>query len=180
MPSTLGASPFCKTAVFRDKELWKTHYCEVTASQTFVAGDWVYKAAAGTLSIAAASGNNVNSSDLQLMGIALASAADVLAEPAGRRICPVAVPLPGAQFLAPVYSATPASAVLAATDIDSEVSTHVLPLRNQGGIWCVDIDGNGTDDAVAIMERHPMYPFSERYGLFWCSIIPAALLSSAT
>ena len=118
MPSTLGASPFCKTATRRDPELWKTLECEVTAAQTFKVGDWVQKDSAGTLAIAATTGNNVDSSAVQLFGIADANAADILALDAGRRLCPVWVPLPGAQFLAPVYHATTASAVLAQTDVD--------------------------------------------------------------
>lgn len=182
MPSTLnGDHKLIKTATRRDLRFWQTMYCEVTAAQTFVAGDWVYKAAAGTISIAATSGNNVDSSALQLWGIALASAEQCLAQPAGRRTCPVSVPIgPGAQFLLPVYHATAASAVLAATDIDSESSKAILPLRNQGGIWCLGLAEDGTDDCVAVMERWEGHPFSEQFGLFWGSIIPAALLSSAT
>lgn len=174
MPSGLNIP---KTATRRNPADWDLMYCEVTAAQTFVAGDWVYKAAAGTLSIAAASGANVDSSALQLFGIAAANAADCLAL---SKPCPVWVPKPGAQFLTQVYHATSASAVLAASDIDSESSKQVLPLRNQGGIWCLGLAEDGTDDCVAVVERHEAYAFSETFGWFWGTIIPAAIISSAT
>lgn len=158
---------------------WDTKYCEVTASQTFKTGDWVYKVAAGTLSICASSGNDVGA--ILPWGRAMADAADVLNNsgsfPYG---CPVEVPADNGEFVVAVYHSTAASAVLAATDIDGAASTITLPFRNQGGQWVANKENNGTNDLLVIMERHPRYPFSEPYGWFWARLKPAARLEAAS
>lgn len=154
---------------------WSTRYCEVTAGQTFNVGDWVYKVAAGTLSIAAASGAAVDTSTagVVLFGRALASASDVLnnsaAFPNG---CPVDCPGYDGEFVtAVVGDASGATAALDATDLDGASSKIGLPLVNVSGQWCVNEAGDGTDDAVVLIERHPQYPWGEAYGWFWTKVM---------
>jgi hypothetical protein len=151
----------------------------VTASQTFKAGDWVLATTDGTLSIAAAASNDVG--NVAVIGIAQADAADVLADsdqfPYG---CPVLCPDESGEFVAAVYHGTAASAKLAATDIDPAASTKTLPLRNQGGQWVVNLENNGTNDRVVVMERHPAYPFDEVYGWFWCKLKPGSRQEAAS
>lgn len=164
---------------------WNTRYCEVTAGQTFKVGDWVYKVAAGTLSIAAASGAAVDTSTAGVLpwGRALADAEDVLNNsslfPYG---CPVECPEYDGEFLVPVVGdATGATAALDATDLDGASSAITLPLVNVGGnVWAANEGGNGTDDCVLIVERHPRYPFGETYGWFWARIMPGERLESAS
>lgn len=158
---------------------WDIKYCEVTASQTFKVGDWVYKDTAGTLAICAASGADVGA--ILPWGRAAADAADVLNNsalfPDG---CPVDVPGYDGEFVVAVYHSTGASAVLAATDVDGAASTITLPLRNQGGQWVANKENNGTNDLLVIQSRHPKYPWSTQYGWFWAKLKPAARLEAAS
>lgn len=150
---------------------WQTLECEVTSGQTFKVGDWVYKDTAGTLAIAAASGADVGA--VKIFGRALANAADILALPSGRQLCPVEVPGHDGQFVAAVFHSTGASAVLAQTDVDAAATTVTLPLRNVSGQWCINKENNGTNDCVVVMQRHPKYAWSEQYGWFWCQLMDA-------
>lgn len=171
MPTSLNVG---KPSVTRGD--WNTYYYGVTAGQTFVKGDWVYLVAAGTISIAAAAGNDVG--NIKILGRAEANAADVLAQPTGRQLCPVAVPSDSGEFLVQLYHSTAASAVLAETGMDAPT---VLPLRNQDGFWVANVENDGTNDRVVIVERHPKYAFSEQYGWFWARISADDLLwESAT
>jgi hypothetical protein len=163
---------------------WQTRYCEVTAGQTFEVGDWVYKVAAGTLSIAAASGAAVDTSTAGVLpwGRALANAADVLADsgqfPDG---CPVECPGYDGEFLVAVVGGTSGeTAALDATDLDGASSAITLPMVNISGQWCVNEAGNGTDDCLLVVERHPEYAFGEAYGWFWAKIMPGERLESAS
>lgn len=165
---------------------WQTCYCEVTAGQTFKVGDHVYKAAAGTLSIAAADGAAVDTSTDGVVpwGRAKADAADVLSTdglvlfPNG---CPVDVPGYDGEFLAAVVgSAAGATAALDATDLDGASSKIALPLVNVGGQWCINEAGDGTDDCVAVVERHPRYDWGEAYGWFWVKYMPSLKLEAQT
>ncbi len=162
---------------------WVTNECEVTAGQTFKVGDWVYKVAAGTLSIAAASGAAVDTSTSGVVpwGRALADAATVLANstlyPNG---CPVECPGYDAEFLvAVVGDASGATAALDATDLDVASTKITLPLVNVSGQWCVNEAGNDTDDCVVITGRHPQYAFGEAYGWFWAKLMPAERIEAA-
>lgn len=152
-----------KPAVLRDPKQWSTQYHGVTAAQTFVVGDHVYLDGSGTLAICAASGNDVG--NIELLGIAAANAADILARTGDQALCPVSVPGPGAEFLIQLYHGTAASAVLAASDMDAP---PILPLRNQGGIWVANVENDGTNDRIVITERHLHDAFSTQYGWFWC------------
>lgn len=165
---------------------WNVRYCEVTAGQTFKVGDWVYKAAAGTLSIAAASGAAVDTSTDGVVpwGRAKADAADVLSTdglmlfPDG---CPVDVPGYDGEFVcAVVGDASGATAALDATDLDGASSKIALPLVNVSGQWCINEAGDGTDDCVVPIERHPRYAFGEAYGWFWCKLMPSLKLEAQT
>lgn len=156
--------------------LWETRYYGVTAAQTFKVGDHVYLDSSGTLAIAAAASNDVG--NIKLLGIAMANAAQVLAKSGDEALCPVAVPVMGSgEFLTQLYHGTAASAVLAETAMDVPTT---LPLRNQGGLWVANVENNGTNDRVMILERDLKYPFSEQYGWFWASYMPTHLLANAT
>lgn len=162
---------------------WDTRYCEVTAAQTFKVGDWVYKVAAGTISIAAASGSAVDTSTAGVLpwGRALADASDVLnnsaAFPNG---CPVECPGYDGEFVVAVCGAAGVTAALDATDLDGASTAITLPLLNVSGQWCANEAGNDTDDCVIIVERHPDFPFGEGFGKFWAKIMPGERLESAT
>lgn len=163
---------------------WVTRYCEVTAGQTFKVGDWVYKVAANTLSIAAASGAAIDTSTSGVVpfGRALADAATVLNNsglfPDG---CPVECPGYDGEFVvAVVGDASGATAALDATDLDVASTKITLPLVNVSGQWCVNEAGNDTDDCVVLVERHPAYDWGEAYGWFWAKIMPAERIEAAT
>ena len=166
MPSALNVG---KPSATRGK--WTTKYYGVTAAQTFVVGDWVYLDSSGTLAICATASNDVG--NIKILGRALANASDILALPSGVAVCPVSIPSDDGEFIIQLYHSTAASAVMAETAMD--VPT-VLPLRNQGGLWVADVETDGTNDRVVIVERHPKYPHSEQYGWFWGRISPADLL----
>lgn len=166
MPSALNV-PKIKT-----RGIWTEASYKPTAAQTYVPGDFVYLDSSGTLAIAATSGNNVG--NIEVLGISAHDAADVLAFPSTpieRRNGVVAMPADnGSQFLTQVYHGTAASAVIAETDLDPQLT---LPLRNQGGLWVIDISADNTNDRVLVVERHDRYPWSEQYGWFWGSLMPA-------
>lgn len=139
----------------------------VTAAQTFVVGDWVYLTS-NKLSICAAASNDVG--NIKIMGRALANAADVLANAAGTPVaqCPVEVTQDNDEFLFAMYSATPASAITAVTDIAA-----TFPLRNQAGQWVLNIDNQSTNDRVIVTERDVTYPNGAQYGWNWGKILVA-------
>lgn len=173
MPSALNIPKPAPT-----RGLWNIRYYGVTAAQTFKVGDHVYLDGSGTLAIAATSGNDVG--NVKLVGIALANAADVLAESGDFALCPVKCPVVGSgEFLTQLYHSTAASAVLTAGGLDTP---SAFPLRNQGGLWVANVENDGTNDRVVITERSLEYPFSETYGWFWCAYTSAAddLFVSAT
>lgn len=156
---------------------WYTAHYPVTAGQTFVVGDWVYITEAGTISIAASGGADV-ASNTQLLGRALANAADCLAQSGDAAECPVDCPAVSGQFLACV-SADDAAGALALADW-SVGTTGLLPtfgLRNAavsvGGVtyrtWTLN-KSEATDKCVVAVERHRSYPVNENFGLVWCSI----------
>lgn len=128
----------------------------VTAGQTFKKGDLLTKVAAGTLSIAATAGNNVA---VDICGVAQANAADCLEY---GRMCPY-IPLDGVEFAMPVYHATPASAVIPQADMGN--ATPKYEIRNQGGIWCIDVSAT-TNAFFAVLAKHEQYPYGETYGYF--------------
>jgi hypothetical protein len=165
MPSALNIP---KPAPTRGQ--WTNKYYGVTAGQTFKAGDHVYLDGSGTLAIAATSTNDVG--NVKLLGIALASAADILAQTGDFAVCPVKVPVPGSgEFLTQLYHSTAASAVLTAGGLDTP---SAFPLRNEGGRWVANVETDGTNDRVVITERSLRYPFSEEYGWFWCAYTSVA------
>lgn len=156
MPATLLAPP----QVFRGE--WEIEDFPITAGQTFKPGDFVYLVS-GAISICAAPSNDVG--NIAPMGIVGGDAAQLLAYT--NTVFDVPVHMPAGKnhrFLLPVYHSTAASAVIAATDLPI-----TLPLRNQGGIWCVNKETNGTNDRIIVLARHEEYPFSETYGWFWCA-----------
>lgn len=151
---------------------WQTLYYRPTAAQTYVPGDFVYLDSSGTLAIAAAASNDVG--NLEILGISAHDAADVLALPSTpieRRLGAVMVPADNtAQFLTAVYHSTGASAVIAETDLDGQLT---LPLRNQAGLWVVNLENDGTNDRCLVVERHDRYAWSTQYGWFWVNLMPA-------
>lgn len=148
-----------------------TRHYPVTASQTFVVGDWVYLVS-GKLSIAATASNNVG--NITLAGRALANAADVLAGTAGHYDvdgvwkCPIEVPSDDMEHLFQVYHSTVASAVIADTDVDDPMG---LPLRNQAGQWVLDKEADGTNDRFTIVER--VSDADDTYPFVWARLIEA-------
>ena len=160
MPTTLKAGG-------QTRGDWNTVvYAKVTAAQTFVAGDLVQFADAGTVSIAATASNDVGNIR---WGIALAGAADALTDD---RSIPVAVPGDGAQILLPVYHGTAASAVLNATDRATAAGAYGigLPARNQGGVWCANLENDGTNDCLTYVEPLDPTQYGEQYGLHWWAV----------
>ena len=151
---------------------WDLLYFRPTAAQTYVPGDFVYLDSSGTLAIAAAASNDVG--NIEILGISAHDAADVLAlpsTPTDRRLGAVMVPADNSSmFLSAVYHSTGASAVIAETDLDPQLT---LPLRNQAGLWLVNKENDGTNDRVLVVERHDKYPWSEQYGWFWCKLMEA-------
>lgn len=150
---------------------WNIKYAPVTAAQTFKVGDWVGKDSNGTLIIAAAASANYDSSTPALLwGIALANAADILANPSGSdlALCPVAVPTRDAEFLTQIYHATAASAVLADTALDAPTT---LPLRNQSGAWQLALADDGTNDAILVTERYRDSSGTDQYPWVWGKLL---------
>lgn len=145
---------------------WTTVYAKVTAAQTFVAGDFVQFADAGTVSIAATASNDVG--DIR-WGIALAGAADALTDD---RSIPVMIPGPGAEILLPVYHGTAASATLAAADRATAAGAYgiTLPARNQAGVWCANKENDGTNDCLTYVEPLDPTQYGEQYGLHWFAV----------
>lgn len=169
MPTTLNVG---KPAPTRGR--WTIGHYEVTAAQTFKAGDWVYLTDAGTISIAATASNDVGA--LDVLGIAQANAADCLTLSGDAARCPVSIPTENGEFLTQIYHSTGASATFAITDlgVGAAGAPSTYPLRNQGGVWVANKENNGTNDAVAIVERHQAYPYGEQYGWFWARLITGA------
>lgn len=151
---------------------WLVKHYGVTAAQTFKVGDLVYLDSNGTLVIAAAASNDVG--NVKIQGVALANAADILANPSGNLAeCPVACPTRDAEIALQLYHSTAASAVYAASDQDAPIT---LPLRNQAGVWVANVENDGTNDRVQLTSRHKQYPFSEQYGWFWFKFLSAGTL----
>jgi hypothetical protein len=141
-------------------------YAKVTASQTFKQGDAVQFVDAGTVSIAATASNAVG--DIR-WGIAGADAAQALLDD---KPIPVHIAKPGAQICLPVYHGTAASAVLTAADRATAAGAYgiTLPLRNQAGIWCANLEADGTNDCLTLVEPNGEDQYSEQYGLFWWEV----------
>lgn len=150
---------------------WATRFYTPASGQTFVVGDWLKLNTSGQLEIAVAADNNIGSG-VKLIGRAGANAADILALPAGERDCPVQVPGPTGEFVLAVYHGTPASAVIAETDMDAP---PIYEFRNTATGWSADKSAN-TNKVVVLVERHLKYPYSEQYGWFWARIITSAKL----
>lgn len=157
---------------------WTLKYCAVTAAQTFKVGDWVGKDSSGTLIIAAAASNDYDSSTPGLLwGIAQANAADILANPSGDLArCPVLVPGRDAEALFQVYHSTTASATIADTDIDGAAAPLKLPLRNQGGVWVLNKENDGTNDAFQITERYPGHSGTDTLPWVWAKLLSSESL----
>lgn len=148
-----------------------TRYSTVASGQTFGVGDFVYLDANGQLTIAAAASNDVG--NLRFAGISDGSAAQCLAE---SRKCGY-IPLDGLVFTLPLYHSTASSATLAENETDTPLT---LPLRNQGGIWCLNKENNGTNDRFVVLGLSPASVFGENYTLVECAPMDAALLSKAS
>lgn len=140
----------------------------ITAGQTFKAGDPVYLVAAGTLSICATSGNDVG--NIQILGHAAGDAEWLLSKGYD---CEVMIPLSGFTILTQLYHSTAASAVLAAAAYDAPTT---LPLRNQGGRWVANVETDGTNDRLVILERHNQYLVTEQYTWVWAAYLESGLL----
>lgn len=158
MPSTLA----CPKGVVRYGDAWSLMYLPCNASATFVYGDWLKYSTGVTLAVS--SGSTLSSNEV-LVGFAGMSASDAIS---GSREVPVWVPDRSnrAQYLFALYSATAASAVMAAAAYATPTS---LPLRNTSTGWALDVDGDGTDDRFIVMDRDTTYPASETYGTVWAA-----------
>lgn len=139
---------------------------KVTAGQTFKQGDLVQFADAGTVSIAATASNDVG--DIR-WGIAGADAAQALIDD---KEIDVYIPRDGALICLPIYHGTAASAVLTAADRATAAGAYgiTLPARNQGGIWCANLENNGTNDCLTYVEPAAPDQYSEQYGLHWWAV----------
>lgn len=136
-------------------------YYPEAASQTFKVGDWLYLVS-GKLTIAAAAGNDVG--NIKLLGRAAAPATGVT-----DTYLPVEIADENAIFSLPMYHGTAGSAVTAVTDIGTD-----LPLRNQGGVWCVNKQNDGTNDRISVIEiDRSLYPVGEQYGVVLGKLLAA-------
>ena len=172
MPASLGASGLPKGLT---RGRWGEYYGTPTAGQTYKVGDHLIMGTGGTLEIAAADTAAYDASGLDTyLGISGHDAVDVLAlpsTPTERRLGMVQIPTDSSsQFLVAAYHGTPASAVIAATDLDVPL---ILPLKNVGGTWVADVENDGTDDSIQILERHDKYPYSTAFGWFWATMTRA-------
>lgn len=175
MPASLAAS-YLPKGITRGN--WGSYHGTPTAGQTYKVGDHLILGAAGTLEIAAADTAAYDASGLaSYCGISEHDAVDVLALPSTpieRRLGRVAIPVDSSsQFLVAAYHGTPASAVIAATDLDPAAGPFVLPLKNVAGQWVADVENDGTDDSIQIVERHDKYPYSTAFGWFWAKVVRA-------
>lgn len=146
---------------------WTVAYAKVTAAETFKQGDLVQFADAGTVSIAATAGNAVGNIR---WGIAGAGAADALTDD---RPIPVYMPSGNdALICLPVYHGTAASAVLTAADRATAAGAYgiTLPAKNVGGVWVADLENDGTNDCLTLVEPVSPDQYSEQYGLFWWAV----------
>ena len=142
----------------------RVRWYPVNTGQTFVKGDWVY-IVTGKLSIAAVAGSAVD--DTPILGRALAGAVDSLNSTSG--LCPVEIADDTAEFAFPIWHGTAASAVTANADVGTD-----LPLKNQGGVWVVNKQADGTDDRIKITEIDvSRYPVGEQYGVVWGKVLAA-------
>ena len=142
----------------------RVRWYPVNTDETFTKGDWVY-ISSGKLSICAAAGNDVG--NISLLGRSLANAEDVANSISG--LCPVEIADDTAEFAFPIYHGTAASAVTANADIGA-----TYPLRNQGGIWGLNKENDGTNDRIKVTEVDlSRYPLGEQYGVVWGKVIAA-------
>ncbi len=164
MPSTLIAS----------KAPWQGPHAPArrgtpAASETYKVGDPLIRDSNGKLAIAATSGNNVGSGDI--VGTSLHNAADILTgtyTPDG--MGPYAPWLPGFRASLPLYHGTPASAVMTEAVLDLPTD---LELRNEGGIWCLDVSAT-SNPKFRVESIAPGYAYSETYAQVNCVLLPAA------
>lgn len=173
MPSTLKAHP----------APWGEHVGGVrratpAAGETFKPGDVLIRHTDGKLKIAAASGANVGAGDI--VGIALDSAVDILTgkydrSGAGTVGCRYMAWTPGFRAILPLYHGTPASAVITEADIDAPTD---LELRNEGGIWCLDVSAT-SNPKFRVESIAPPSAYSETYAYVHCVLLPAADLMDA-
>lgn len=139
---------------------------KVTAGQTFKQGDLVQFADAGTVSIAATAGNAVGNIR---WGVAGCDAAQALIDD---KEIDVYLAGDGAQICLPVYHGTAASAVLTAADRATAAGAYgiTLPVKNVGGVFVADLENDGTNDCLTLVEPVSPDQYSEQYGLFWWAV----------
>jgi hypothetical protein len=154
MPSTLLAPP---QALYGE---WGTAEYNITAGQTFKPGDPVYLDTNGTLAIAATSGNDVG--NIKIVGISQGDATQLLLE--GLK-CSVAIPTPSSRWLL--------------TEANLDLG-NTYPLRNQGGIWCLNVENNGTNDRMTAMSFHDEYLPGTTYGWVYSKFMHGTTFGEAT
>ena len=130
------------------------------SSQSFKAGDFVYRVS-GKLTICAAASNDVG--NISILGRAVSPATGTVDTK-----LPVEIATDVSEFLFLMYHGTAASAVTAVTDPGT-----TLPLRNQAGTWAVNKQNDGTNDRILITEVSEDYPVGEQYGFVWGKVLAA-------
>lgn len=172
MPATLAANP--PPLVFEGD--WTLGNYPIKAAETFKPDDLVYLDSNGLLVAAAAASASVG--NVKLLGFAAGDADRLLDQFGSGAECPVRIPTPTSRFLMPVGHSTPASAVIAAADMDPPLTLPIA--RDANGIYYADKENNGTNDRVTCFERHPEYPFSETFGWFWWKFVHGSTLMEGT
>lgn len=115
----------------------------------------------GKVTICAVASNEVG--NISILGRAAAKASGVV-----DTMLPVEVSIDGSEWLLPVYHGTPASAVLAVTDVGL-----TYPMRNQGGVWCFNKQTVGTNNRFKLTSIDSQYPVGEVYGTAWGNVAAA-------
>lgn len=173
MPATLATFP----PPLLVRGTWGKGSYVIKAAETFKVDDLVYLDSNGQLLIAAAASASVG--NVKLLGRAAGNAAQLLTQYGSGAECPVHLIIPGSsEILMPVGHSTAASAVIAATDMDTPLTLPVA--RDANGIYYADKENNGTNDRVICMERHPEYAFSEMFGWFWWGFVHATTFMEGT
>ncbi len=157
---------------------WRVVEQYVPASgQTFVKGDVVLLDANGQLIVGAAVGSNIAASK-KPWGIANENAADALAQESGRQQCSITVPIhTSAQWLTQVTHGTTASAVIPDTILDTPTT---LPLKRvAAGQFAADLEHDGTDDYVVIVERAQGFSGTDTMPYVWVQFLRSVSLWDA-